>query len=128
MSRSKQKGTAFETLVLSAFRELYPHAERRTLQGKLDKGDLNLPGETLYIVECKNVTHFNLPEWKREAEAEAANAGVPVGVVVHKRRGNASPWDQWVTMTVFDFLSVLSDGALDEAEVRKAVAADRASP
>jgi hypothetical protein len=127
MSRSKQKGTAFETLVLGAFREAYPYAERRAMNGKLDKGDLNLPGEDLYIVECKAVTRFNLPEWKREAEQEAANAGVRVGVVVHKRRGNANPWDQWVTMTVFDLLYLVSDGALDEAAVRKALASDRAN-
>lgn len=124
MSRSKAKGTAFETLVLSAFREVLPHAERRTLQGKLDKGDLHLPGESMYIVECKAVTRFNLAEWKREAEAEAVNAGVPVGIVVHKRRGNANPWQQWVTMTVADYLMLV----VDEEKVRKAVASYRPSP
>lgn len=123
MSKSKQKGTAFESLVLPAFRLVYPGAERRTLQGKLDKGDLNLPGERRYIVECKSVTRFNLAEWIKEAKVEAGNAGVPVGVVVHKRRGNAQPLDQWVTMTVADFLVLVGD----EEQIPKALAADRAN-
>lgn len=117
-SRSKQKGTAFETLVLGAFRLLFPQAERRTLQGKHDKGDLYLPGEDRFIVECKNVSRFNLAEWKKEADVEAANAGVKVGVVVHKRRGCGQALDQWVTMTVADFLYLVK--GVNGEEVREA--------
>lgn len=108
MSASKQKGTAFETLVLAAFRRHYPTAERRAMQGALDKGDLLLPGENRFIVECKNVKVVDLPGWTREAKAEAANAGVPYGVVLHKRRGSAKPDEQWVTVELRTFLELVN--------------------
>ena len=107
MSASKQKGTAFESLVLREFKLHYPGAERRAMQGALDKGDLLLPGEDRFVVECKNVSRWNLPEWLREAEAEARNAGVPYGVVASKRRGNAQPGDQYIHMTVSAFLGLV---------------------
>lgn len=104
MTPSKQKGTAFETFVLPAFRTYYPQAERRAMQGANDKGDLLLPGEDRFIVECKNVRAMNLAGWLKEAHVEAFNAGVRAGVVVHKRRGSTDPLDQYVTLDLGDFL------------------------
>lgn len=103
MTASKQKGTAFENVILTEARIWYPGAERRALAGKLDKGDLNLPGEDRYIIECKNVSRFNLAEWMHEAEVEAGNAGVRAGVVAHKRRGVGAPGEQWITTTARHF-------------------------
>lgn len=107
---SKAKGTAMENCVLAAFKTLYVHAERRAQQGKNDKGDLYLPGEDRYVVEVKNVSRFNLPEWIREAQQEAKNAGVPVGIVVSKRRGSADPLRQYVHMELGDFLTLVCGG------------------
>lgn len=108
-NRSQQKGTAFESDIVKAFvAGGYPHAIRRGKQGSKDKGDLYLPGEDRYIIEAKHVSRFNLAEWYREAQEEAKNAGVPVGVVIHKRRGKGDPMDQWVTMTVRDFLHLMN--------------------
>ena len=108
MSKQRAKGTALETLVLSEFRRYYPQAERRALQGANDKGDLLLPGETRFIVECKNVARMDLAGWHAEAVAEAANAGVPHGVVVHKRQRRGQAGDQWVTLSLSSFLELVN--------------------
>ncbi len=43
MSKSKQKGTAAETAVVKYLKANgFPKAERRALQGNLDKGDISL--------------------------------------------------------------------------------------
>ncbi len=52
MSRNKQKGTAFETLVVRWLAENgFPYAERRALAGTHDCGDVTgIPG---LVIECK---------------------------------------------------------------------------
>lgn len=107
MSKSKQKGTSFETSLLPCLREYYPGAERRALSGKNDKGDFILPGAS-YALEAKNHRQFNLSAWLKEAEEEAENLGVPFGVVVHKRRGKTAPEQQYVTMTLGTFLQLIN--------------------
>lgn len=109
MSRSKAKGTSFESSVLPAIKGKRPEAERRALQGANDKGDFNIPGEKRFILEAKNHKEMKLAEWLREAEAEAQNAGVPHGVVVHKRRGKTDPREQYVTLKLGSFLDLVYD-------------------
>ena len=106
MSKSKQKGTSFETSLLPALRTVYPGAERRALTGNKDKGDFILPGAD-FALEAKNQKALDLSGWIREAETEAENLGVPFGVVVHKRRGKTDPMEQYVTMTVGTFLAMM---------------------
>lgn len=106
MTRSKAKGTAFETFILPVFRLYYPDAERRVLSGIHDKGDLLLPGERRFVVEAKHHAALDLAGWMKEAKREALNAGVPYAVVVHKRVGHGKPEDQWVTTTLGDFLAL----------------------
>jgi hypothetical protein len=104
-NRNQRVGTEFETLVLQGFRLAYPEAVRLGKQGAMDKGDIWLPGAP-YVVECKREKSLNLGGWMGEAEAEAANAGKPIGVVVHKRRGKGDWRDQWVTVKLGDFLEL----------------------
>ncbi|MDQ3224317.1 MAG: hypothetical protein M3Q75_12730 [Gemmatimonadota bacterium] len=52
---------------------------------------------------------MDLPGWLRQARVEAGNAGVPYGVVVHKRRGKAEPALQFVTLELGDFLRLVTD-------------------
>jgi hypothetical protein len=106
-NRSKAKGTSFESSVLPAIKAKQPLAERRALEGVNDKGDFYIPGEERFIVEAKNHKEMKLSEWIREAEIEAKNAGVPHGVVVHKRRGKTDPREQYVTMKFGDFLDLV---------------------
>jgi hypothetical protein len=42
-----------------------------------------------------------------EAEVERGNADAVAGVVIHKRRGKGHALDQYVTMTVRDFVVLL---------------------
>lgn len=105
MSKSKRKGTAGETAVVTALQEEgYPHVERRALAGVNDKGDVaGLP----VVVEVKNHKAMALAEWVDEANVEAENAGVEVGVVWHKRVGRGDPRRWYVSMDGERFLKLL---------------------
>jgi len=88
----------------------FPFADRRVRTGAADKGDVGgvqVHGERVAI-ECKDVAKMNLAGWVSEAEAERVNDGALVGVVVHKRRGKGQPGDQYVTMTLADFVALLT--------------------
>lgn len=100
---NKIKGTRFETDVLKYLRKLGHFADRLALAGKADQGDIVtiIAGQT-YILECKNQKSINLPQFWREAQAEAANyakarglPGSPPAFVIVKRR-NASIEQAWV--------------------------------
>jgi hypothetical protein len=107
MSASRSKGTAWETrIVRYLVDEGFPAVERRALAGATDKGDVSgLP----VVVEAKNCKTTALAAWVDEATVEARNAGVPVGVVWHHRRGKASPADGFVTMSGSAFVELLHD-------------------
>jgi hypothetical protein len=51
---------------------------------------------------------MNLAGWVAEAETERVNDGALAGVVVHKRRGKGHAGDQYVTMTLNDFVALLT--------------------
>jgi hypothetical protein len=112
MSASKAKGTAWESRIVQYLRESgLPAVERRALNGATDKGDIaGLP----LVIEAKNCKTTALAAWVDEATAEARNAGAPVGVVWHHRRGKASPGEGFVTMRGEDFL-VLLRALIDQA-------------
>ena len=112
MSRSKQKGTAMETLIVTWLRGRLgdDRIMRMPLNGSKDRGDIagirTVLGETV-AVEVKNHARMDLGTWLREAEVERGNADAKVGVVIHKRHGKGSARDQLVTMTVEDFAVLL---------------------
>ncbi len=97
MSRSRAKGTAWETAIVDYLRGTgAPHAERRAQAGTKDRGDIaGLPG---VVIEAKSAARLELGAWLAEAEAERANDGAALAVVWHKRRGKASAGDGYVTM------------------------------
>jgi hypothetical protein len=109
MSRSRAKGTAFETLIVDYLRKtIYPEAERAPLWGAKDEGDfLNTPGFTL---QAKNQAATSLGAWLDQARTQNENyveAHAPTSwrlpAVVHKRRGRGAPEDQFVTMSLGDW-------------------------
>lgn len=106
MSRNKQRGTSFETLILEPAKAYYPDGIRSPLMGSKDVGDLWLPGERRFVVEAKHHTKLDLAGWAAEAENEARNAGVPFWVVVHKRVGKGRGEDQWATLTWGNLLAL----------------------
>lgn len=107
-NRSKQKGTAWETAVVTWLREHgFPYAERRTLAGVNDKGDVSgLPG---VVLECKSCATLQLPAWLRELEVEMANADVQVGAVVIKKKGSTKVDDAYAVMPMHVLTRLLED-------------------
>ncbi len=108
MSRSKAKGTAAETAVVRFLRAFgFTQAERRTLGGTQDRGDIaGVPG---VVIEVKNCARQELPAWVAEAERERDNDQADLGVVWHKRRGKSDPAEWFVTMSGWQFAALLRE-------------------
>lgn len=109
---AKAAGSRFERLIADYLNDrLYSlHVDRQVKTGACDSGDIagvHVAGKRIAI-ECKNVTRMDLPKWTQEAHTEAGNIGGAAGIVVHKRHGNGKPGDQWVTMTVADFVTIVN--------------------
>lgn len=113
MSRSRDKGTAWETAVC---RHLagggFPHAERRALHGSADRGDI--AGIVGWVLSAKNCQRTELAGWIDEAALQQANAGADYSAVWHHRRGKASPGDGFVTMTGATFVRLLREAGFGE--------------
>ena len=108
MSAAKKKGTAAESAVVTYLRAAgFVQAERRTLNGTKDRGDIaGLPG---VVIEVKNCARQELASWVAEAELERDNDGASLGVVWHKRRGRGSASDWFVTMSGAQFADLLRE-------------------
>lgn len=104
---SGAKGSTYEVSLLPLLNDYWPDTIRAGAQGVADKGDFHMPTNRLYVVEAKNHKRLELATWVREAQVEAANKGVPYGVVVHKRRGTTSPAEQYATMPFGDWLKLV---------------------
>jgi hypothetical protein len=88
----------------------FPFADRRVRTGAADRGDVGgvIVNGGRVAIECKDVARMNLAGWVTEAETERVNDGALAGVVVHKRRGKGQAGDQYVTMTLADFVALLT--------------------
>jgi hypothetical protein len=98
VTRSKEKGTAAETLVVRYLRKTYwPHAERRALSGGEDKGDITgTPGLAWEVKAAKTIC---VPAWLRETEAERENAKADYAVLVIKPVGvGATRVGEWYAL------------------------------
>ena len=115
MSKSKDKGTAFERQVVEYLKmALGPAIERRALSGTNDRGDVSgvyFMGEP-FVLECKNCSRMQLAEWLGELDSEMCNEGTLFGAVVHKRRGcgEASFGETYVTMPLHVLVRMISLG------------------
>lgn len=108
MNRSKAKGTAAETAVVRFLQAVgFPYAERRTLNGTHDRGDI--AGIPSVVIEVKNCAKQELGSWIAEAERERDNDRATLGVVWHKRRGKTDPADWFVTMSGAQFAALLRE-------------------
>jgi hypothetical protein len=107
---ARDAGAAFERSIADCLAaHVDDRIDRRVRTGK-DRGDIaGLRHRGARIVgECKDVMRLDLPGWLREAEVERGNDDALVGLVFHKRRGNANPLDQYVTCTVRDLIALLT--------------------
>ena len=115
---AKKAGAQFERLVADYLnRHVDDRIDRRVKTGAKDRGDiagLRHMGERV-VAECKNTTKPSLAAWAGEVEIERGNDDAVAGVIVHKRHGKAQAADQWVTMTLADFVALLT-GSRDHLE------------
>lgn len=84
-NKPKIKGTKWETDNARFLRRWWPKCKRLALEGTADIGDISHPEG--WAIEAKDKPYAgNLPSILREAEAEAANRGVPHFVALVKNR------------------------------------------
>lgn len=113
VNKPKSAGTFVETAFVNYLKETgFPYAERRSLQGALDKGDITgCPG---LVWECK-LAHrgFLLAAWLRETEEERDNAKAHHGILVCKPRGlGALSVGQWPAFMYVREFNILQANAL----------------
>lgn len=69
---AKRKGAGFETDIVEWFRSLGYTASRLARRGKNDEGDVAVDlGDTIFVIEAKNVQKISLSEWLAESQVEA---------------------------------------------------------
>lgn len=86
------------------------------LSGNEDKGDISnfrvgKDQQHLIALELKNRTQLSLSQWVKEAQEEAKNYGAVAGATIFKRKGKGAAADQFVVLTLSDFLTVLHAAA-----------------
>lgn len=108
---ARNAGSRFERLLADYLAEhVDDRIDRRVKNGNKDRGDiggLRHLGERITI-ECKDTARVNLAGWADEAEIARGNDDAVAGVIAHKRHGVGDPGEQWVTMTVADFVALLT--------------------
>lgn len=108
---AKAAGSRFEREVADYLAEhVDDRIDRRVKTGAKDRGDiggLRHMGQRI-VVEAKNTSRINLGVWASEAEIQRGNDDAGVGITVHKRHGKGQPADQWVTLTLADFVALLT--------------------
>lgn len=107
MTRSKDKGTAWESAIRDYLQESgWPHAERLPLSGNRDRGDV--VGVHGVVIEAKAAAEWgHLGVAIREAEVERVNARAQLGVVWKKRVGSTKAPLGYVVMTGATFVDLL---------------------
>lgn len=115
MSRPKDKGTQAESWGVEYLQSSgFPYAERMTLSGAKDRGDIKLcPG---VIAEAKNCATLKLPSWFGELAAEIKNANAKHGFLLIKPPGvgrtRVGQW--WAGMTVEGYSALHLEAGLPE--------------
>ncbi|MFB8368561.1 hypothetical protein ACFC25_04265 [Pseudarthrobacter sp. NPDC055928] len=108
---AKSAGSSMERLVADYFKAHgFPFADRRVKTGAKDTGDVGgvHVHDRRLAIEVKNTAKISLGVWAAEAEVERVNDQALAGLVVHKRHGKGQAADQWVTLTLADFLAILT--------------------
>jgi len=108
---AKAAGSSMERLVADYFKvNGFPFADRRVKTGAKDCGDVGgvHVHDRRLAIEVKNTAKISLGTWAAEAEVERINDQALAGLIVHKRHGKGKAADQWVTLTLADFLAILT--------------------
>ncbi len=104
MGRPKDIGTKAETAVVRAARTRgFPGADRLTLTGRHDRGDIALCPDVVVEVkggnQARDASDLDIHHWLIDTETERHNARADIGFLVVQRRGvgptNAHRWWAW---------------------------------
>lgn len=108
---AKQAGSSFERLICDYLaRHIDDRIDRRVKNGAKDRGDvagLRVHGRRV-VGEAKNTARVELGSWIGEAHTEMRNDDAIAGVVFAKRHGKGAAGEQWVHMTVADFVAIVT--------------------
>lgn len=116
MNKPRQIGTKAESAVVRYLTANgFAHAERRSLRGALDAGDITGTPGICWEVKggdaARNASDLQIERWMTELATETVNARADVGVLVVQRAGvgpgNAGRW--WAYMPCYQIV-VLSSG------------------
>ena len=109
MSRSRDKGTAWETAVLKYVQRVWPDAYR-TGSADYGPGDVVIPSINVAI-ECKSVAKIELSEiMKQCAGILERNDDLSCVIACIKKRGSTSPADAYWVTTGWPMLGLLCWG------------------
>lgn len=96
---SKAKGTAAESAVVKFARANgFGRADRLTLSGRYDRGDVDLTGDRRIVIEVKAYATYSdamVMLWLGDTERERLNAGAEYAFLVVKRAGKGTPEHWW---------------------------------
>ncbi|MEU6206381.1 hypothetical protein ABZ814_22685 [Micromonospora musae] len=125
--RPRDIGTAAESatvkyLVANGF----PHAERRSLRGALDAGDITGTPSVAWEVKggdaARNASDLTITRWMQELAVEMTNANAKAGVLVVQRAGvgpaNAGRW--WAWMPAFQLVDLATNSDPDDLVTEQA--------
>lgn len=110
-STAKQKGLETENkFVAFLHRWGIKTAERRRLNGVLDKGDIagwsQQDGSHSVVVEVKSGASLDLPGWLRELKAEKQNAKADLAFVAVRPKGKPNVEDWYAIMPMEEFMKL----------------------
>jgi hypothetical protein len=108
---ARSAGTRFERSIADALAVYVDdRIDRRVKTGAKDRGDIagwRYAGLRI-VAELKDTTRLTLGTWVAEAEIERRNDDAHAALVIHKRKGKGDPLDQYVTTTLRDLLTLLT--------------------
>ena len=105
MSRSRAKGTAWESETVRYLQTAFPTV-RRT--GSADFGGGDIAGIPNTVIECKSVAKIELAAILDQTEAAGQRNGADIRAAWIKRRGKTSAADGYVVMSGAQFLWILN--------------------
>lgn len=103
------KGTEWETSAVGFLNERGVRSMRKRQTGFKDTGDIVLMDRELsdFALEAKWHNKYDLPEFVRQAERGAANAGVPFGVLLLRKLRDSDPANSFAIMSMNTFADLL---------------------
>lgn len=111
-SRQKQKGSAYERLIVGYLRTQGYDVDRTRAGWTDDRGDVHgmeHPVLGPFTFECKNHKAMDLAGWLAELDREVAANGGGLGAVIHKKRGDASGENQYATLPLWMLVQLLTE-------------------